>query len=187
MEREQYNKYLNEYMKEKYKENVSKYKELLGGKCVRCGSTEHLEFDHIEPDLKSFTITSRIHTAPEEVILEELKKCQLLCSQCHDEKTLEDLGQVSAIGTHGTLSSYRYCKCDLCKKAKNDYMVKWKHKKGISKEYMNTENRNKGLVHGTANAYNYYGCRCDLCKKYNNERQKDYKARKKLEEQNKSN
>jgi hypothetical protein len=32
--------------------------EMLGGKCARCGSAESLEFDHIDPSTKKFTISS---------------------------------------------------------------------------------------------------------------------------------
>ena len=38
------------------------------------------------------------------------------------EKTVEaESGKKSASGTHGTLSSFRYCKCALCKEARNGY------------------------------------------------------------------
>lgn len=30
-----------------------------------------------------------------------------------------------SVKEHGTLSMYRYCKCDLCKQAKKDYMAKY--------------------------------------------------------------
>lgn len=30
---------------------------------------------------------------------------------------------------HGTLSGYRYCKCDLCKQANNAFMREWRAKK----------------------------------------------------------
>lgn len=52
---------------------------------------------------------------------DELKKCQILCSECHDRKTCGDNNMRYAIGTHGTVSSYRHCgppKCEACKKAK---------------------------------------------------------------------
>lgn len=50
---------------------------------------------------------------------------QLLCRSCHEAKTLVDRGQESAKESHGTLSSYKYCKCNLCKKAKADYMSRY--------------------------------------------------------------
>jgi hypothetical protein len=64
--------------------------EKLGGKCVECGCTETLEFDHIDPSTKSFNISAGYHK-PKEVLEEELAKCQLLCNKCHIEKSKKDL------------------------------------------------------------------------------------------------
>ena len=102
------------------------YVALLGGKC-KCGAEDNLHFDHINPATKSFTIGDKI-TKPRGEILEEIKKCQLLCASCHSDKTISDLGKSKAKGTHGTLSSFRYCKCVLCKQAKRDYMKTYKSK-----------------------------------------------------------
>ena len=63
--------------------------EKLGGKCVECGCTETLEFDHIDPSTKSFNIATG-YTKPKEVLLEEVAKCQLLCNKCHIEKSKKD-------------------------------------------------------------------------------------------------
>jgi hypothetical protein len=63
--------------------------EKLGGKCVECGCTDSLEFDHIDPSTKSFNIAAG-YTKPKEVLLEEVAKCQLLCNKCHIEKTKKD-------------------------------------------------------------------------------------------------
>ena len=71
----------------RYERNKQKYVDKLGGKCVKCGTTEHLQFDHINPLEKSFTISSNFHRKD---LDEELDKCQLLCWDCHMEKTKED-------------------------------------------------------------------------------------------------
>ena len=59
----------------------------LGGKCNNCDESdyEQLEFDHKDPSTKSFTI-GRMLTGSLEKLMEEIKKCQLLCIKCHDEK-----------------------------------------------------------------------------------------------------
>ena len=71
----------------RYERNKKKCVDKLGGKCVACGSTELLQFDHINPLEKSFTITSGFHRKD---LDEELAKCQLLCWDCHMEKTKND-------------------------------------------------------------------------------------------------
>ena len=68
-------------------------REKLGGKCVGynkvCGSTKKLEFDHIEPENKSFSIGQCL-SKPLDLLLEESEKCQLLCYKCHYEKTRDE-------------------------------------------------------------------------------------------------
>ena len=118
--REQYNEYMRLYMKRRFDERKALALRLLGRKCVRCGSTEKLQFDHIDRSKKFHGLTE-MYGHSESRFMEELRKCQLLCAGCHYEKTLEDLGGSSAFRTHGTLSSYRVCRCDLCKKAKSDW------------------------------------------------------------------
>jgi len=71
---------------ERRKNNLIKAKEYLGGKCVGCGSTTDLQFDHIDRKNKSYAITKR-SLNPFESLKEELDKCQLLCEKCHQIKT----------------------------------------------------------------------------------------------------
>tara|TARA_A100001234_G_C12489914_1_gene327275 strand:+ start:101 stop:526 length:426 start_codon:yes stop_codon:yes gene_type:complete len=64
----------------------------LGGKCVSCGTTENLEFDHIDPNTKRYNVSKVIpDTSPEtplcQSVWEEVNKCQLLCKSCHRKKT----------------------------------------------------------------------------------------------------
>jgi hypothetical protein len=56
-------------------------KQKLGGKCVWCGITENLEFDHIDPAQKQFTISS--FPCSLENWWKEVEKCRLLCKTCH--------------------------------------------------------------------------------------------------------
>lgn len=60
---------------------------MLGGKCIICGSTLNLEFDHIDPSSKIIAISDAIASKSEQFIYNEIKKCQLLCKVCHIKKT----------------------------------------------------------------------------------------------------
>jgi 5-methylcytosine-specific restriction endonuclease McrA len=112
--------YMRDYMLRRYHRRRNAAIKFLGGKCA-CGETEGLQFDHKDRRKKSFTI-AKLWGVSESRFWVEIAKCQLLCDDCHEKKTLADLGQVSAKTTHGTLSSYRYCKCAVCREAKAEYM-----------------------------------------------------------------
>ena len=110
-----------------FKERAYAY---LGGKCVECGSTSHLEFDHIDPATKSFTVGQGWSLAWE-TVKEELDKCQLLCKPCHVEKHRLD----NVHGTLGGYSNYK-CRCPSCKEVWNthskEYRRKWRASKRLS-------------------------------------------------------
>ena len=86
-----------ELNKEKIREQKREYNkkkraiclEYLGGKCVKCGTTERLEFDHIKRDTKKYNIAPRV-TYNFNYLKEELDKCQLLCAPCHLDKTASE-------------------------------------------------------------------------------------------------
>ena len=63
--------------------------EYLGGKCVKCGTTHNLQFDHIKREGKKYEITRKL-TNKFDNIKEELDKCQLLCAPCHLDKTASE-------------------------------------------------------------------------------------------------
>jgi len=113
-----YNEYMRQYMLRKYHKQRKKIIKALGGKCQKCGSKKNLELDHENKDTKMHDVA---RCWSEVVWKEEIKKCQLLCKSCHTIKSIEERGMNVAKGTHGTLSAYRYCKCELCKGAKREY------------------------------------------------------------------
>ena len=78
--------YHSDYNLKRYYQKKQEYIKLLGGNCAHCGSVDALQFDHIDASKKTFTIGMRM-TYPRDVVLEELKKCQLLCRKCHNKKT----------------------------------------------------------------------------------------------------
>jgi hypothetical protein len=66
--------------------------------CEKCGYKDHhaaLDFDHLDPVTKSRDI-AKMHTTNIEALKEEIKKCQVLCANCHRIKTYEQrLNKVS--------------------------------------------------------------------------------------------
>lgn len=66
---------------------------ILGSKCAHCGEVDPivLEFDHIDPATKTMVI-SMSYNKPMEILVEEIKKCQLLCANCHKRKTWQSGG-----------------------------------------------------------------------------------------------
>jgi len=65
---------------------ISKLKEKFNSKCQKCGYDAYsgaLEFHHLDASKKDFTISNMDFKLSEAV--EEIKKCILLCSNCHKE------------------------------------------------------------------------------------------------------
>ena len=91
--------------------------------CVKCGSTERLELDHIDPSAKA---THAIWSWSKERQLEELAKCQVLCYSCHTEKTAADKRKMfEKHPDHGTIARYKKdCRCEPCKEALREYWRK---------------------------------------------------------------
>lgn len=57
----------------------------LGGKCVNCGYNGHLaalEFHHLNPKEKDFTIGKMMNRKWDSIV-KEIDKCIILCSNCH--------------------------------------------------------------------------------------------------------
>ena len=111
--RPNYQEYYQSYFANRYEQRMELARNLLGNACANCGATDtYFEIDHIDPATKRKDISSMTNYSLKK-FKEELAKCQLLCKTCHAEKHYQQ--------EHGTLTMYRYCKCDLCKAAKEDY------------------------------------------------------------------
>ncbi len=99
--RVEYNKKYKELNREKIREQRRGYRderksyciEYLGGKCVKCGTTHNLQFDHIKREGKKYNIAGRL-TNDFTILKEELDKCQLLCAPCHLEKTAKEWASI---------------------------------------------------------------------------------------------
>jgi 5-methylcytosine-specific restriction endonuclease McrA len=119
------------------KERRKAAKVLLGSKCIMCGTSERLDFDHINPDFKEIEISGAIakHWAWDQLVI-ELKKCQLLCRSCHIKKTTKDYKNKAHCGTYWMYRKYK-CRCAQCNVANSAMLKHWKLKnklKGKSKD-----------------------------------------------------
>jgi len=123
------------YLTERRAQRRQMFKDHIGGKCVKCGTTEDLQFNHKNPKEKEFTISEIIHKNIE-FVLREVEKCELLCKSCHHEETRRQYRdkeiRVWNDGTrkpyiHGTCRMYQQqsCRCESCVLANHLYM---KHK-----------------------------------------------------------
>ena len=81
----------------------------LGGACAVCGKTEDLEFHHIDPDEKKYSIGQLINRRWD-ILVAELDKCELRCEEHHKEFH-------SAV--HGKTLYHRGCRCEVCRAAYN--------------------------------------------------------------------
>ena len=97
----------------------SKAKSYLGEECRYCGKDDTLEFDHIDKSTKEYEISVGIaqHIAWDKLVI-ELDKCQLLCHDCHKEKSDKE----QSVEHGGGLSGKKNCPCLLCKVKKAEYM-----------------------------------------------------------------
>lgn len=123
-----YNKNMETKRTLKERNRREKIIELLGGQCVKCQSTKRLEVAHINPEDKSFYVSGGALRKSWETILEELKKCHLICQECNKEKKRLYMGKNKI--EHGTASMYtnNKCRCDACRAAWNAYSRKYTQK-----------------------------------------------------------
>lgn len=132
--KEEYNAYMKEYMKERARRRRKLALSQLGSECVVCGSSGDLDFDHIDPTTKVNSIASLVASASEELLQAELMKCQLLCKECHLEKSRANGDFTHGGGgcnkilnpLHGTWGMYgrEKCRCEPCRQWRRDYRLK---------------------------------------------------------------
>jgi len=82
--------------------------------CVKCGSSERLEVDHIDPATK---VHHCVWSWSQERRDAELEKCQVLCRACHHAKTGRESRE--RMLKHGTPTRYMAgkCRCEPCRAA----------------------------------------------------------------------
>jgi len=115
------------YQLDRYYRHRQEAIEFLGGKCVECGSTANLEFDHIDPGVKEYEVCDLYDR--KNLWDTELSKCQLLCNDCHKSKTF-------GVPEHGTYRMHKHygCRCETCVAAYRghlrEYMSEYRRKNG---------------------------------------------------------
>ena len=75
----------NKYYRDQRKERNELCHAMLDYECERCGYYHYnvMEYHHLDPTQKKFTIGRHILRKSMDAILIELKKCALLCANCH--------------------------------------------------------------------------------------------------------
>lgn len=96
---------------------------MMGGECSCCGYKKNiaaLEFHHINPENKSFQLDARhLSNTAMDRIIEESKKCILLCSNCHKEvhypqQGMELLQEQVYENKSLTLEKHKTSTCPVC-------------------------------------------------------------------------
>jgi hypothetical protein len=85
--RESKKKHLQQIANEYNKNRKQKLLNEFGSCCNACGSTENLQFDHLDKHDKEGNVSTILYTKGFDEAVKEAKKCQLLCNKCHILKT----------------------------------------------------------------------------------------------------
>jgi hypothetical protein len=109
----------------------------LGGSCQKCGYNKciaALDFHHKDNN-KEANISS-LRNCKYSTMLEEAKKCLLLCSNCHRELHYMEYKRRATKKelSHGTSGGYSKCgpkKCEECKEYKRKAMHKYRNSLGM--------------------------------------------------------
>jgi 5-methylcytosine-specific restriction endonuclease McrA len=110
--------YLRNYSRLYVAKNRAAY--FAGKQCVKCGSTENLQLDHVDPKTKDLRLKKGTNLWSWSPVRREteIAKCQVLCYPCHRIKTTEELSSVVVHGSKTMYSKY-VCRCDPCREFKS--------------------------------------------------------------------
>lgn len=102
-------------------------KHLLGGECIKCGHTGRLEFDHINPKEKN---SHKFWSWKMTRLMDELKKCQLLCHPCHQKKSADTYPTYKInVKIHGNYGFQQGCRCTVCREAQRKRRIRDRDRK----------------------------------------------------------
>lgn len=125
--------------------------EEMGGKCEICGYDKNisaLEFHHKDPTQKDFQLDIRkMANTKWETLVEEAKKCSLLCANCHreihhPEMTKDEINKIKTLGECNALNQdevTHHKHCPIC----GAIMQKSDHRIYCSKECSEKAKQNK--------------------------------------------
>lgn len=83
------------------------------GPCVKCGSRDDLEVDHVDPAKK---VSHRIWSWSRKRREVELARCQVLCGLCHKDKTRRQRDDAVPHGVNRYKGRHG-CRCSICRAA----------------------------------------------------------------------
>lgn len=86
----------NKKIKEKTLLNRNKCRTFIANllsknKCMDCGETNPLtlDFDHRDPKTKIGSICELVASGREQILITEVEKCDIVCSNCHMKRTIK--------------------------------------------------------------------------------------------------
>lgn len=151
--KKRYNSDLEEsrqYTNDKRAKRISWFQELKSNTpCVDCGQIYEpycMDYDHVPERGKKIKEVSRMvldHT-PKEIILEEIKKCDLICLLCHNKRTYarfnEQSGMARVYPPHvqrniDIINEFKAHPCTICSKQYEYFNMQIDHIDPITKLY----------------------------------------------------
>jgi 5-methylcytosine-specific restriction endonuclease McrA len=123
--------YMREYMANRYHQKRQEVIDRLGGRCARCGTrTGKFHLDHKDRTKKTMR-ASDLHSVNDKKFENEIKNLQILCEDCHKDKTNEswDYGSNVNRPRHGSYWYYRKygCRCQECINAYKEKQKEWRY------------------------------------------------------------
>jgi len=120
--------YMRAYMANRYHQKRQEIINRLGGRCSRCGTSEgKFHLDHKDKAKKTMR-ASDMHSVNDQKFENEIKNLQILCEDCHREKTKEAWDYSTPKPSHGTYWLYRKyrCRCPACVRAYQAKQKEWR-------------------------------------------------------------
>lgn len=122
------------HIRKKYRDKKEKAVQMLGGKCSQCGYNKNnaaLDFHHVNPEEKETTWYG-MRSKEWEFIEQELKKCILLCSNCHRElHNSDDLDKPTSLCLNCNKPVYYSLYCSRSCSLKHRYLDNTPSKKEL--------------------------------------------------------